>query len=80
MMHLHRVSFVIRGLFSFRLKEMTQTQAHLGRVLFRRQWIESAVCQIFSVSGQKSRSWAPVSSCLTMNTTISASLLPLERH
>lgn len=80
MVHLHRVSFVIRGLVSFRLKEMTPMKAHLGRVLFRRQRIESAVCQIFSVSGQKSRSWAPVSSCLTMNTTISASLLPPERH
>lgn len=47
MVRLHGVSFVIRGLVSFSLKEMTQTQAHLERALFRRQWIESAVCQIF---------------------------------
>lgn len=45
MVHLHGVSFVIRGLVSFRLKEMTQ--AHFGRALFRHQRIESAVCQIF---------------------------------
>lgn len=47
MVHLHGVSFVIRGLVKFRFKEMTQTHAHLGRVLFRRQQIERAVCQIF---------------------------------
>lgn len=47
MVHLHGVAFVIRALVSFRLKEITQTYAHLGRALFRCQRIESVVCQIF---------------------------------